>query len=97
MVVSNTLAALSFGGSGATRARLHLPRLLVLLGQYPACQEAWAKAAPRVPTWMFLPWAAQIMSLMERPEGEALVATLDALAVAFPRALYFPAHLSHEG
>jgi len=64
-------------GVAGTDAQLLVPRALALLGGAdPAPRSEWAAGWPRVPLHAFLPWAAQMLSLLDSAAGEALLPTL---------------------
>jgi hypothetical protein len=62
---------------GGTGADLYVPRALAVLaiGEEPrtAWRDGWEGVAPH----MFLPWAAQMLSLLESAEGDAIVPCLE--------------------
>ncbi|KAK3255806.1 hypothetical protein CYMTET_35032 [Cymbomonas tetramitiformis] len=96
-VVHEVLRAMSLAGAALGASRLQMPRVLRLVSQWPECRVTFSEVAQGVPRWMFLSWGAQMLSLVEGPEGPALLPTLQSMAEAYPAALYFPYQLSAEG
>ena len=60
------------------------------MGDSAAAREAWNQNWQGAPLNALLPWAAQMLSLLDAPEGEAL---LPALQVHFLLASWLHAHL----
>lgn len=57
-------------------AQLFVSRLLSVLGSDEAARQQVAKGWSKVPLHMLLPWSAQMLSLLEGPQGEALLPLL---------------------
>jgi hypothetical protein len=84
---------------GDTLCRSRLLRLFSLIGRF-ICEEGSSSHSPKldqilqkmkqIPAWIFLRYSAQIMGLIDRPEGPAVVAMLEHIAHFYPRALYYP-------
>ena len=62
-------------------AQLMVPRALTVLESSIAAQQAWMGAWGSIPLHVLLPWAAQMLSLLDSSEGLAL---LPALRVSTP-------------
>jgi DNA-dependent protein kinase catalytic subunit len=114
MLVRHALLALvGGGGRGAlAKARHLIPRVLALLrgdaleskpttgstsGTSPSLE--FAALAGRVPSWLFLEWTPQMISLLDAPGagGDAVLEPLEALAAAYPSAVHADFHLSRRG
>lgn len=57
-------------------ARLFVPRVLAVMGESEGARAEWQAGWEGVPSQALLPWAAQMLSLLDLPEGAALLATL---------------------
>jgi hypothetical protein len=54
--------------------------MLSVMGSSEAAQREWQAGWQAVPVQALLPWAAQMLSLLSLPEGEALLPTLKVQA-----------------
>lgn len=93
IVIQKMLAAMALGSS---TARDRFPRLLELLASYPHIHDLFSQEAGRVPSWMFLRWMAQMMALMDQPEGPIIVDILTRVAELYPQAVFYPFTISSE-
>jgi hypothetical protein len=59
-----------------SEAELYIPRALLLLVEEKG-RQVWRANWENAPLYVFLPWAAQMFSLMGTPEGDALVSCLE--------------------
>ena len=57
-------------------AQLLFSSLLSILGSDEAAQWQFAEGWPTVPLHMLLPWSAQMLSLLDGPQGDALLPLL---------------------
>ena len=57
-------------------AQLHVPRLLSVLGSNEAARQSFGEGWGGVPLRLLLPWVAQMLSLLDAPQGEALLPPL---------------------
>ena len=57
-------------------AQLYVPRILSVLGSSQDAQQCFAEVWSRVALHVLLPWAAQMLSLLEAPQGAALLPAL---------------------
>lgn len=57
-------------------AQLVVPRALTVMEGSKPAQKAWHGAWSGAPLHALLPWAAQMLSLLDSPEGAALLPTL---------------------
>lgn len=57
-------------------AQLYVPRLLSVLGSNEAARQSFGEGWGRVPRRLLLPWVAQMLSLLDAPQGEALLPPL---------------------
>ena len=78
-------------------ARDRFPRLLELIAQYPDTALRFTRMAKSVPSWMFIRWISQMMAVLDKPEGAAVVSILIEIAKAYPQALYYPFRISRYG
>ena len=62
-------------------AQLYVPRILSVLGSSKEARQCFTEVWNSVPLHVLLPWAAQMLSLLDAPQGEAL---LPAIQVGSP-------------
>ena len=62
--------------AAAHEAQLYLPRAIALLSGNPGAQAAWSAGIAAVPSRLLLPWAAQMLSLLDCEEGQVLLPPL---------------------
>ena len=63
--------------TGAGReAQLYVPRLLSVLGSSEAARQSFGEGWGGVPLRLLLPWVAQMLSLLDASQGEALLPLL---------------------
>ena len=55
---------------------MYIPRALAILGEQEDAIRAWAEGWQQVPLHLLLPWASQMLSLLDAPEGAVLLPTL---------------------
>ncbi|CAM9696819.1 unnamed protein product, partial [Phaeothamnion confervicola] len=89
--VCRYLEALAAGHPDATDV---IPRVLHLVGAWPAVRETFRRGSMAVPAWRFLRWTSQLVALLARPERGAVLPLLERMAREFPRALFFPLKVS---
>jgi hypothetical protein len=72
-------------------------RLVKIIGTYPGATEPILREQlHKIPPWVFLPYAAQLMGSLDRPEGSVSTALLEYTARAHPSALYYPYRITSE-
>ncbi|KAK9829312.1 hypothetical protein WJX72_005143 [[Myrmecia] bisecta] len=96
LLVRHTLQALHLGGQAGVDAQLYVPRLLALMADSPMARQAWEAGWQGLALHVLLPWAAQMLSLLDTSQGSVLLPALKALAAAHPQRLYFPFQLSRQ-
>lgn len=78
------------GSSGSEtagkQAQLYVPRLLDALTGGAAAEAAFAAHWRGVPLEAFLPWGPSMLSLLEEPQGEALLPVLEVCSAKLIRA-----------
>ncbi|KAK9839902.1 hypothetical protein WJX74_000152 [Apatococcus lobatus] len=94
-LVESILGALKHGSQGQ-EAQLLIPVLMEAMHKSKAARQAWECHWQGVPIHLLLPWAAQMLSLLDQPEGSSFLPTLKAIAGSYKQALYFPFRLSQE-
>lgn len=67
-------------------AQLYVPRLLSVLGSNEAARQSFGEGWGRVPLRLLLPWVAQMLSLLDAPQGEALLPSLQVSPYASSKA-----------
>ena len=70
---------------GSSEARQLFPRLLQLIDSYPGIRGDFIKTARSVPNWMFIQWLNQLVAVLDKPEGEAVLDILVAIASEYPQ------------
>ncbi|KAK9813338.1 hypothetical protein WJX73_001242 [Symbiochloris irregularis] len=90
--VCSILRAMRHSACGG--AELYVPRVLALLHDHAAARNIWLRDWQSAPLHLLLPWAAQMLSLVEAAEGPCLMPALQALAASYQSRLYFPYQLS---
>ncbi len=63
-------------GHAGREAQLYVPRLLSVIGSSEAAGRCFREAWHKVPLPLLLPWVAQMLSLLDAPQGEALLPAL---------------------
>eukprot|EP00903_Cladosiphon_okamuranus_P011333 g10683.t1 len=87
LAVKEYLRAMAVGSPGA---RDRFPRVLFLAGRFSEARKAFASGALSVPEWTFLRWVDQMLGVVGREEGPVVTQVLERVALAYPRALFFP-------
>ena len=72
---------------GSTEARQLFPRLLQLIDTYPNIRGEFIKTCRAVPNWMFLQWLSQLVAVLDKSEGEAVLDILVAIASEYPQVI----------
>lgn len=83
----------------SAKARDRFPRLLEILAKNKneETKEAFVSSVSKVPSWMFLPWLAQILGSMNQPyEASLVLPILMQVAKSYPQALYYPFKITSE-
>lgn len=70
---------------GSVEARQLFPRLLQLIDTHPEIRDNFMKKSQFVPNWMFLQWLSQLVSVLDKPEGEAVLNILISVATDYPQ------------
>ncbi|KAL3131372.1 hypothetical protein ABBQ38_007687 [Trebouxia sp. C0009 RCD-2024] len=94
MMLRHMMQAMRLGGKAGQEAQLYVPRLLSVMASCQPARHCFSQVWSSVALHVLLPWAAQMLSLLDAPQGEALLPPLQALAKQFPQQLYFPFKLS---
>lgn len=80
--------------AGDKLCRDRILRLFSLVGEHFVNEGGKVKTIIgkifEIPPWVFLKYAAQIIGLIDRPEGLLAVAVLEHVACKYPKALYYP-------
>ncbi len=63
-------------GHAGQEAQLYVPRLLSVIGSSEAAGRCFREAWHKVPLPLLLPWVAQMLSLLDAPQGEAMLPLL---------------------
>eukprot|EP01119_Soliformovum_irregulare_P013151 TRINITY_DN3471_c1_g1_i1.p1 TRINITY_DN3471_c1_g1~~TRINITY_DN3471_c1_g1_i1.p1 ORF type:complete len:703 (-),score=223.51 TRINITY_DN3471_c1_g1_i1:67-2175(-) len=82
--------------AGSTAARDRFPRLLEILGNFPEVSKILRSEVKKIPSWMFIRWVAQMMALLDKPEGPVVIPILIEIAKLYPQAVYYPFKISSE-
>jgi DNA-dependent protein kinase catalytic subunit len=83
----------------SAKARDRFPRLLEILAKNKneETKETFTSSVSRVPSWMFLPWLAQILGSMNQPyEAGMVLPILNQVAKSYPQAIYYPFKITSE-
>jgi hypothetical protein len=88
LIVKHVLRALSLDTS--LKPHQLLPRVLALLGLENSTHAVFEAGLESVPSWVFIAWVSQILSVMEQPEGAVLAPVLERMAEDYPQAIYYP-------
>ena len=70
---------------GSVEARQLFPRLLQLIDTHAEIRDNFIKKSQFVPNWMFLQWLSQLVSVLDKPEGEAVLNILISVATDYPQ------------
>lgn len=97
-LVRHALLALAGGAARVPKARHLIPRVLALLREddCDAAAAEFKRLVHDVPSWLFLEWVPQTLSLLDvpGPGGDAIVPLLESLAREYPSAMHADFHLS---
>ncbi len=63
-------------GYAGREAQMYVPRLLSVIGSSEAAGRCFGEAWHKVPLPLLLPWVAQMLSLLDAAQGEALLPPL---------------------
>ena len=77
-------------------AQLYVPRLLSVLGSSKTAQHCFTQVWSSVPLHVLLPWAAQMLSLLDAPQGEALLPALQVGSLVNNNGLHHHSDASTE-
>ena len=72
---------------GSIKARQLFPRLLQLVGEGKAVVDEFVAQYRNVPLWMFLGWVAQIVAILDKQEGEAILGLIAEIGEQYVEAL----------
>jgi hypothetical protein len=87
LIVENVLGALRLGSADASDL---VPRVLDLLGRHRALvMTAFKDGAVRVPAWRFARWLTQMVSRLDKPEGDVVAVIVIAVARQLPHAAFY--------
>ncbi|DBA87788.1 TPA: hypothetical protein ACH3X1_004785 [Trebouxia sp. C0004] len=76
MLVRHMMHAMQLGGPSGREAQLYVPRLLSVIGSTEAAGRCFNEVWHKVPLPLLLPWVAQMLSLLDAAQGEALLPPL---------------------
>lgn len=65
-----------FVSAAGQTAQLLVPAAMEVMHQSTAAQQAWTSSWQGIPMHLLLPWAAQMLSLLDQPEGQSFVPAL---------------------
>ena len=69
-------------------AQLFVPRLLLVLGSSDTARQRFSQEWSKVPHHVLLPWAAQMLSLLDAVQGEVLLPALQVGPSQLPNSCY---------
>jgi DNA-dependent protein kinase catalytic subunit len=52
------------------------PRLLEIINNFPKVSKEFIQKAKTVPCWMFIRWISQMLAVLDKPEGPAVIGIL---------------------
>jgi hypothetical protein len=81
---------------GDQYCRDRLLRLTGLTGQYKKTAKSLLTRLKSIPAWTFLRFAPQLMGRLDQPEGPVAVELLERVAGIYPKAIYYPYHITSE-
>jgi hypothetical protein len=94
LIVENVLGALRLGSADASDL---LPRVLDLLGRHRALvMRDFKSGAVRVPAWRFARWLTQMMSRLDKPEGDVVAVIVIAVARQLPHAAFYAFNVARQ-
>jgi DNA-binding transcriptional regulator YhcF (GntR family) len=95
LLIKTYLKGLQYGSS---YCRTHLLALLKVIGKYPdAVGNSWSmENISKMPASTLLPYAPQLMGILDLPEGPAAAALLEHIASIYPTALQYPFKITSE-
>ncbi|KAK9867398.1 hypothetical protein WJX84_001490 [Apatococcus fuscideae] len=96
VLVKSVLNALHHGTHDGQEAQLLVPVVMDTMHNSEGARRAWEGMWQNVPLHLLLPWAAQMLSLMDQREGASYVSALQAMAEKHKQAMFFPFRLSWE-
>ncbi|KAF7728429.1 hypothetical protein EC973_006107 [Apophysomyces ossiformis] len=82
---------------GEKRAIERFPRLLELIELYPGSGSHFKSNAEEFDAvWMYIRWIPQLVSMLTSGNAESVFPALFKLALTYPKAVYYPFHISNE-
>ncbi|KAI5080746.1 hypothetical protein GOP47_0003929 [Adiantum capillus-veneris] len=76
------------------KAHHGIARVLTLVGHYIDTSKEFVSAAKDIPRWIFIPWIPQMLSSLDKDDGENYVDILEDIAKLYPQAIYFAYNVS---
>ncbi len=78
----------------APGAIARFPRLLEIIGQFPKISKEFIQKAKTVPCWMFIRWISQMLALLDKQEGSAVIGILmEVYKIIISCKAYLPFHV----
>eukprot|EP01122_Echinamoeba_exundans_P009334 TRINITY_DN3272_c0_g4_i1.p1 TRINITY_DN3272_c0_g4~~TRINITY_DN3272_c0_g4_i1.p1 ORF type:complete len:1129 (-),score=263.25 TRINITY_DN3272_c0_g4_i1:1424-4744(-) len=93
-IITHTMTAIRLG---SRRANETVPRLLQVLATETATTgQCFMEQAALLEPWMLLRWVGNMLALLSKAEGDYLVPALEAIAEAYPQAVYYQFKITYE-
>ncbi|KAH6557334.1 hypothetical protein KP509_1Z120700 [Ceratopteris richardii] len=92
LIVEHVLKSVRFDYS--MNAHHGIARVLAFVGKYRDTWKAFVSASEDVAAWLFIPWIPQMLSSLDKDDGENFVHILEDIARLYPQAIYFPYNVS---
>lgn len=92
LVVKHIMKAVRLDHS--IKAHHGIARVLTLVGQYRDTCKEFVSAAKDVARWLFIPWIPQMLSGLDKDDGDNYVDILEDIARMYPQAIYFSYNVS---
>ncbi|MCO5603923.1 hypothetical protein L7F22_058079 [Adiantum nelumboides] len=91
-IVKHVMQAVQLDSS--LKAHHGIARVLTLVGHYKDTSKEFVTAAKDVARWLFIPWIPQMLSSLDKGDGQNYVAILEDIAKLYPQAIYFAYNVS---
>ncbi|ORE05303.1 hypothetical protein BCV72DRAFT_250689 [Rhizopus microsporus var. microsporus] len=82
---------------GHKRAAERFPRILELVELYPEIGSSFVECSENFgSTWLYIRWIPQMVSILDLPIAKYMYPVIKTVAENYPKALYYPFHISYE-
>ncbi|KAG1168656.1 hypothetical protein G6F71_008958 [Rhizopus microsporus] len=82
---------------GHKRAAERFPRILELVELYPEIGPSFVECSENFgSTWLYIRWIPQMVSILDLPIAKYMYPVIKTVAENYPKALYYPFHISYE-